>query len=148
MSEEDRQKAQLGAEATLQGAVKAVNAASQQAQAVACQWLEISKQAFEHASQTLEKLRAARSIEEIVAIQANYVKEAYENAGTHARKFGEIMSGFPSELTKTYRDVWLDALNSAVRTTHTAGQAASENVESFVDAARKSAQVFEHRESA
>ena len=148
MSEDDRQKAQEDTAATLQGAIKAVNSASQQVQAVACEWLEISKQAFEHASQTLEKLRAARSIEEIVAIQANYVREAFENAGNHARKFGEIMSGFPNEFTKTYRDASLNAVNSAVRTMHTTSQAASDNLDNFTDAARKSAQVFEQRESA
>jgi phasin family protein len=148
MSEDDRLKAQEDPAATLQGAVKAVNSASQQVQAVACEWLEISKQTFEHASQTLEKLRAARSIEEIVAIQANYVRESFENAGNHARKFGEIMSGFPSELTKTYRDAWLNAVNSAVQTMHTTSQTAATNVESLTEAARKSAQVFEQRESA
>ena len=148
MGDDDRQRAQADAAAALQGAAKAVNTASQQVQAVACEWLEISKQAFEHASQTLEKLRAARSIEEIVAIQANYVREAFENAGSHARKFGEIMSGFPNEFTKTYRDAWLNAVNSAVRTMHTTSQAASDNLDNFTDAARKSAQVFEQRESA
>src|SRR6516164_9824674 len=143
MSEDYRQKAQEdAAAAALQGGIKAVNAASQRVQAVACEWLEISKQAYEHASQTLEKLRAARSIEDVVAIQANYVKEAFENAGNHARKFGEIMSDFPSEFTKTYHDAWLNAVNSAVRTMQTTSQVASENVESFTDAARKSAQVF------
>jgi phasin family protein len=148
MGEDDQQRAQADAAAALQGAAKAVNTASQQVQAVACEWLEISKQAFEHASQTLEKLRAARSIEEIVAIQASYVREAFENAGNHARKFGEIMSGFPNEFTKTYQDAWLNAVNTAVQTMNTTSRTALSNVESLADTARKSAQVFERRESA
>ena len=109
---------------------------------------EISKQSFEHASQTLEKLRGARGMEEIMAIQANYVKEAFENAAQHARKFGELMSVFPNDFTKSYHDAWLKAVNTAVQTMQTASQTASTNVDKYADAARKSVQAFDHQQSA
>ena len=143
MSEDDHQKAQEDAAAEM---LKSF--VSHRAQAVACEWLEVSKQAFEHASQTLGKLREARTIGEVVAIQTNYVKEEFENAGQHARKFGEIMADFPSEFTKAYRDLWFNAMNTAARAIHTTSQTASSNVESITDAARKSAQIFDQRESA
>jgi hypothetical protein len=136
------------AASAIESAVNAMNAASQKMQAMAGECFEISKQSFEHASQTLEKLRGARGMEEIMAIQANYVKEAFENATRHARKFGELMSVFPNEFTKTYHDAWLKAVNSAVQTMQTASQTASSSGDNQADAVRKSARVFDHRESA
>jgi hypothetical protein len=136
------------AASAIESAVNAMNAASQKMQAMAGECFEISKQAFEHASQTLGKLRGARGMEEIMAIQANYVKEAFENAAQHARKFGELMAAFPTEFTKTYQDAWLKAVNTAVHTVQTASQTASNRAASYADDVRKSARVFDHRESA
>ncbi|HET6375998.1 MAG TPA: phasin family protein [Methylocella sp.] len=149
--DEQRAKAQdpNGAAGAVECAMGALNAASKNFQAMASECFEISKQSFEHAKQTLEKLRSAHGMEEVMAIQANYVKEAFDNAAQHARKFGELMTAFPAEMTKTYQDVWLKAVNTAVDTMRSASQTASSNAESLSEAARKStAQIFEHRESA
>jgi hypothetical protein len=126
----------------MENAASAISAASQKMQAMAGECFEISKQSFEHASQTLEKLRGARGMEEMVAIQANYVKEAFENAAKHARKFGELMSVFPNEFTKTYQDAWLKALNTAVQTMQAASQTASNSVDSLTGRGKKSARVL------
>ncbi len=108
------------AASAIEGALHAMDSASHRMQAMAGECFEISKQSFAHASQTLEKLRGARSVEEVVAIQADYVKEAFDNAAQHARKFGELMAVFPNEFTKTYQDAWLKAVNTAVQTMQTA----------------------------
>ena len=149
MGQDDQQARPTEAAASaVENALSAMNALSQKMQAMAGECFEISKQSFEHASQTLEKLRGARGMEEVVAIQANYVKEAFENAAKHARKFGELMSVFPNEFTKTYQDAWLKAVNNAAQTMQTASQTASNSVDSYADAAKKSAHVFDHRERA
>jgi len=118
-------KAADTAASAIEGAMNAMNAASQQMQALAGECFEMSKQSFEHASQALEKLRKARGVEEIMAVQANYVKEAFDNAAAHARKFGELMAVFPNDFTKTYQDAWLKAVNTAVQTMQKAGQPAA-----------------------
>ena len=149
MSQDDQRAATSATAANaFETAFNAMNDSSQRVQAVAGECFEISQQSFEHASQLLEKLRGARSIQEIMAIQANYVKEAFENAASHARKFGEIMSNFPTEFTKTYQDTWLKAVNTAVETMQTASQTASANATNNVDDVRKSTRVYDHRESA
>lgn len=147
MGQDDQQARPTEATAgAVENALSAMNALSQKMQAMAGECFEISKESFEHASQTLEKLRGARGMEEIVAIQANYVKEAFENAAKHARKFGELV--FPNEFTKTYQDAWLKAVNNAAQTMQTASQTASNSVDSHADAAKNSAHVFDHRERA
>jgi hypothetical protein len=110
MGQEDQRATATGANDTssaLECAVSALNATSKNMQAVAAECFEISKQSFEHATQTLEKLRGAHGMEEMMTIQTNYVKEAFENAAQHARKFGELMAVFPTEITKSYQDAWL-----------------------------------------
>jgi truncated hemoglobin YjbI len=62
--------------------------------------------------------------------------------------FSELISGFPSEISKSYQEAWLKAVNAAAQATQEASQTAAENVKSFSEAARKSSNAFEHRESA
>ncbi|MCI0599368.1 MAG: phasin family protein [Beijerinckiaceae bacterium] len=149
MGQNDQQATPVDAAASaMESAVSAINATSKKMQAVASECFEASKESFEHASQTLEKLRGAHGVEEIMAIQANYVKEAFENAAEHARKFGELMSVFPNEFTKTYQEAWLKAVDAAVKTMQSTSKTASDSVESYTEAARKSTRAFNHRESA
>lgn len=137
-----------GAAGAFDSAVNAMNATSKSMQAIAGEMLEISKQSFEHTTQTMEKLRNAHSIDEVVAIQTNFVKEALEHAAQHAQKFSQLITTFPAEITKTYQDAWLKSMNSTVKATETARQTAAENIGRFAEAAKKSSTAFDHRESA
>jgi hypothetical protein len=136
------------ATSAMECAVSAVNAASKNMQAMAGECFEISKQSFEHATQTWEKLRGAHGMDEVMTIQSNYVKEAIENATQHARKFGELMAALPAEVTTTYQDAWLKAMNAGMEAMQSAGKTASETVASYSDAARRSSPVYERRETA
>lgn len=137
-----------GTETAAENAAAAVSTVSKNMQAIASEYLEISKQSFEHTTQTLEKLRNARGMEEVFAIQTNFVKEAFENSAQHARRFSELLGVLPSEIAKTYQDAWRKSLNSFVQTTETATQTAAENVDRLSDAVRKTSSVFDNRESA
>lgn len=148
MAQEDQRAAAPGFEGAFEGAVSAFNATSKNLQAIAAEIFEISKQSFDHTTQALEKLRSARGMDEIVTIQSDFVKEAFENAAKHAQKFRELMTAFPAEMTKTYQDAWLKSVNSTVKATETANQTVVENIERFSEAARKASNVSEHRESA
>jgi hypothetical protein len=55
--------------------------------------------------------------------------------------------GFPGEITKSYQDAWLQAVNAAVQATQVASQTAADNVRSYSDA-RRSSSAFENRDSA
>lgn len=133
---------------SMESAVNAFNATSRNMQAIASEIFEISKQSLEHTTQTLEKLRKAHGVDEVVAIQSNYVKEAFEHAVQHAQKFGELMSTFPAEITKTYQDAWLKSVNSTVKATESASHTAAENIDRLSEAARKASTIYDRRESA
>ncbi len=142
------QQIQRGTEDAVERAEAAVSAISKNIQAIAGEYLEISKQSIEHTTQTMEKLRNARGLQEVFAIQSTYVKEALENSAEHARKFTELFAAFPREITKTYQDAWRQSINSFGQVTETATQTAAENVDRLPDAVGKTSSTFENRDRA
>jgi hypothetical protein len=131
----------------VEGAMNAIDATSKHFQAVANEMFEMSKQSMDQATQALDKLRSTRVLDEVMSIQSDYVKQAFAYFTQHSRKFGELFMGFPGEITKSYQDAWLQAVNAAVQATQVASQTAADNVRSYSDAARKSSSAFENRNS-
>lgn len=136
------------AENTVEGTMSAFTMTSKNIQAIAGEMLEISKQSFDHATQTMEKLGKARGIDEIVAIQTNFVREIFEHATRHARKFSELMTAFPTQITDSYRDTWLRSMDTTVKATETASKTAKDNIALAAEATRKATDAFEQAKSA
>jgi len=59
-------------------------------QAIGTRMTDYSKQAFEDATRTFEKLLGAKSLEHAVEIQSQYAKKAYESWIAEATKIGEM----------------------------------------------------------
>jgi hypothetical protein len=119
-----------GAAGSFDSAVNALsmntlNATSKNMRAIAGEILEISKQSFELTTKTLEKLRTVHGVDEVAAIQADFMKEAFEHAA-YGRKFGELVAAFPAEITKTYQEAWLKSVSAATKATEK-DQTAAEN---------------------
>ena len=127
--------------------MNAIDATSKHFQAVANEMFEMSKQSMEQATQALDKLRSTRVMDEVMSIQSDYVKQAFAYFTQHSRRFGELFMGFPGEISKSYQDAWLEAVNAAVQATQVASQTAADNVRSYSDAARRSSSAFENRNS-
>jgi hypothetical protein len=71
-------------------------------------------------------VRTAHGVDEVAAIQADFMKEAFEHAA-HGRKFGELVAAFPAEITKTYQEPRLKSVSAATKATEKANQTAAEN---------------------
>ncbi|WP_026606935.1 phasin family protein [Methylocapsa acidiphila] len=123
----------------IDAAVGGMADASKRLQAFAGEIAQMSKETFDHASATVEKLRGAHNLEDILAIQTSFVKEAFEHAAQHTRKFSELFSAFPLELTKTYQDAWAKSVDAAMKSTEAARKAVASNVERFSEAIHKEA---------
>jgi hypothetical protein len=132
----------------VEGAMNAIDATSKHFQAVANEMFEMSKQSMDQATQALDKLRSTRVMDEVMSIQSGYVKQSFAYFTQHSRRFGELFMGFPGEITKSYQDAWLQAVNAAAQATQVASQTAADNVKSYSDAARRSSSAFENRNSA
>ncbi|MGC2221486.1 MAG: phasin family protein [Methylocella sp.] len=125
MAEQDQRATGTGTEGaagSFDSAVNALsmntlNATSKNMRAIAGEILEISKQSFELTTKTLEKLRTAHGVDEVAAIQADFMKEAFEHAAQHGRKLGELVAAFPAEITQTYQEAWLKSVSAATKAT-------------------------------
>jgi hypothetical protein len=129
----------------VEGAMNAVDATSKHIQAVANEMFEMSKHSMDQATQAMDKLRSTGVMDELMSVQSDYVKQAVAYFTHHSRRFGELFMGFPGEITKSYQDAWLQAVNAAVQASQVASQTAADNVRSYSDAARKSSSAFENR---
>jgi hypothetical protein len=69
-------------------------------QAIASRWTEFSKQAFEDATRTFEKLVGVKSFEQAVEIQSAYAKRAYDSWVAEATKIGEMYADVAREAYK------------------------------------------------
>ena len=115
-----------------------VSAATGNLQAFATEINEMSRQSIEHASQTIEKLRNARGLAEVLAIQSGYVREAVEHVLQHTRRFSELLTSLPLELSKSYAEVWSKSVKTAIKTTEEAGDKAVAEAERLSEPFRHS----------
>ena len=113
-----------GAESAAELNAASVSAATRNLQAFAAEINEMSRQSIEHTTETIEKLRNAHGMAEVLAIQSSYVREAMEHVLQHTRRFSELLTAFPLELSKSYADLWSKSVKSAIQTTQDAGEKA------------------------
>jgi len=118
-------------------ALNSLSSTTKNFQTLAGEITQMSKQSFDHATQTFEKLRNAHSLEEVVAIQTAYVKEVFEEAAMRTKRLGELVSTFPTELTKSYQEALQHSLQTAAQATDNVVKTATSNVERLSDIVNK-----------
>ena len=69
-------------------------------QAIAARWTAFSKDAFEDATRTFEKLVGVKSFEQAIEIHSAYAKRAYDNWVVEATKIGEMYADVAREAYK------------------------------------------------
>lgn len=106
-----------------------VSTAAKNLQTFAAECAEISRQSLDHASQTLEKMRAARGASELLAIQTQYLRECFENYAQHSRRFAELVSVLPVEIGKSYTDVLSKTFGATTDAARQATEQTASNVE-------------------
>lgn len=117
------------AERAIERSGEAMSTATQGFQAFAAECAEMSRQSLEHATETIEKLRQARSPSDMLAIQTLYLRECFENFAVHSRHFAELLATMPIEASKSYADLWTKNVNCAVDTARSVGERAAGEVE-------------------
>ncbi len=85
---------------------------SRKAQEIAGELTKISEKNVGAGVNAAERLRSAKTLQGVTTIQIDLMKDAYETMSTHSRKIAEITASTPSELAKSYLDVF-SALSAA-----------------------------------
>ncbi|MGE0612832.1 MAG: phasin family protein [Hyphomicrobiales bacterium] len=94
---EDFQK--LGKD-NFESAVKTFGEVNKGFQAIATEFTDFSKKAFEDGTATFEKLVGAKTLEQAIEIQTSYAKKAYEDYMAQASKIGEMYADLAKEAYK------------------------------------------------
>jgi hypothetical protein len=109
--------------------------ATKNMQVIAGEIAKMSMESYENSAQLIEKLRSAKSWEDIVAIQTGYMKTAYENFSSRTQKLGEIMGTMPQEMARTYQQLFSQGRQGA----EAAGEAAKSAGEGALKAGEQAA---------
>jgi hypothetical protein len=83
-------------------------------QAIGTRVNDFSKQAFEDATRTFEKLLGAKSLEQTLEIQSQYAKKAYDTWMAEASKIGEMYAAVARDSYKPVEQAVKKPVETAV----------------------------------
>ena len=86
----------------MDAAMKSFGVLSKQSQAIAVEWADYSKKAFEDGTAALEKLFGVKSLDKAIEVQTEYTKNAYEGFMAQATKIGELYADLAKETYKPF----------------------------------------------
>jgi hypothetical protein len=89
--------------------LKSFGAMSKGFQAIAVETADYAKKAFEQGTAATEKLVAAKSLDKVLEIQAEYAKDTYEAFVSQATKIGQLYADLAQEAYKPFESQWAKA---------------------------------------
>ena len=125
-----------GGKGRIDTAVAGFTTATKNMQVIAGEIAKMSMDSYENSAQLIEKLRSAKSWEDIVAIQTGYMKTAYENFSSRTQKLGEIMGTMPQEMARTYQQLFDQGRQGAQAASGAAKQAGEQGADQIRDATK------------
>lgn len=81
-------------------ALKSFGAVTKGVQAIAAEMSDYSKRSLEQNGAVVERLFAAKSLDKVIEVQADFVKSSYEGFVAQATKLGELYTGLVKEAYK------------------------------------------------
>jgi hypothetical protein len=89
--------------------MKSFGSLSKSVQAIAVEWADYSKRAFEQGTAATEKLLGAKSLDKAFEVQSDYVKSAYEGFVAESTKLAELYTDLAKEVYKPFEGQWSKA---------------------------------------
>lgn len=74
--------------------------ATKSIQTFATEVARLSKESVDETTQLVEKLRSAKTIEDVVSIQTSYVQQSFSKYADYTRRIGELFTALPLEIAK------------------------------------------------
>lgn len=118
------------------------SAASSSMQSFTSEIARMSKESVEHTTQLVEKLRSAKTIEEVISIQTGFMQQSFSNYADYTRRFGELLTMLPLEIAKQGRTAVQQGTEAVAKTAEQTGQ----QVQHAGDQFQHSAQTYENNE--
>jgi phasin family protein len=105
--------------------------ASKSMQTFAAEVTRMSKENMEHTSALMEKLRGAKSMEDIVALQTSYMQQSFASYTDYTRRVSELMMKLPMEMMKQSQGAIQQGTDALRKTAETAGEQIKQAGEQF-----------------
>jgi hypothetical protein len=86
--------------------LKSFGSLSKSMQAIAVEWADYSKRAFEQSTAAAEKFLGAKSLDKAFEVQSDYVKSAYEGFVAESTKLAELYTDLAKETYKPFEGTW------------------------------------------
>ena len=97
-------------------AVSSYSTVTKSMQTFASEMQRMSKDTMDSTSSMMEKLRGAKTMEDVVAIQTGFMQQSFSNYADFTRRFSELMMSVPMELAKNSKSAFqqgTDAMQKA-----------------------------------
>ena len=107
--------------ASMDKAMADMSDASKSMQIFAQELTKISKDNMENTSTLMEKLRSAKSMEEVVSLQTNFLQQSFTSYTDYTRRVGELMMKLPMEMMKQSQSAFQQGAQAMKKTSEAAG---------------------------
>ncbi len=127
MADSNDFKSVPGAEAAMNN----MSLASKSLQSFASELQRMSKDSMNQTSEMMEKLRGAKTMEDLVAIQTSYVQQSFSQYADYTKRLSELMMTMPMEFAKQSRSAFQQGASAMTKATEQAGQQMQKAGEQF-----------------
>lgn len=137
-SEQSIQQANSNGFASILGGVSTFG---RKAQAIAGELAQLSEQNLGAGTKAAERLREAKSFQDVTSIQADLLKESFETTKNHYSKIAEIAASTPQEVAKSYQEFFSAITDLGTQAAQKAGDLSRQVGEQTSNAAQQTANV-------
>ena len=103
-------------------AMSGFSTVSKSMQSITSEIQKMSKDSMDQASQHMEKLRGAKSMEEIVSIQTSFMQQSFTTYADYTKRLSEMMMTMPMELAKQGQAAFQQGKDTMTKATEQAGE--------------------------
>ena len=112
-------------------AMNNMSLASKSLQSFASELQRMSKDSMNQTSEMMEKLRGAKTMEDLIAIQTSYVQQSFSQYADYTKRLSELMMTMPMELAKQGRSAFQQGASAMTKATEQAGDQMQKAGEQF-----------------
>ncbi len=112
----------LDPKAGMDKAMAGMSEASKSMQTFATELTKMSKDNLDSTTKLMEKLRGAKSVEEVVSLQTSFMQQSFASYTDYTRRISEMMMKLPMEMMKQSQSALQKGAETMKRTTDQAGE--------------------------
>lgn len=121
-----------------------VSTLSRKAQAIAAELAKLSEENLGAGAKAAERLRDAKTMQDITSIQTELFRESIEHMNEHYRKIAEIAASTPQEVADSYREMLTVISDAGKEVANRAGDMTRQAGDQVVNAAHQTADAARH----